>query len=201
MISAKQLASLIENLLNVSKVERNAFSVTTQSVKWTDIVTKSVEDNKLTAAQKQIDLTLQLPTENVPNVTADPIRIVEVINNLISNAINYTANNGKIEVSVSVGNGEVITAVKDTGKGIPKDALDHLFTKFFRVQGALDTSSNSKGTGLGLYLSKSIVDLHHGRIWVESEVGKGSTFYFSLPTARIENNSPINIPGLSPIIN
>ncbi len=184
MISAKQLNSLIENLLNVSKVERNAFSITTQHVDWQTLLTKMVEDNRLQAAQKNISLTLDTTTFPLPQVLADPIRIAEVLNNIIGNAINYTKEGGNITVGAKTDNKEIVTFVKDTGVGIPQEALAHLFTKFFRVQGALDTSSNSKGTGLGLYLAKSIIDLHHGRIWVESTLNQGSTFYFSLPIVQ-----------------
>lgn len=184
MISAKQLAGLIENLLNVSKVERNAFSINSQPVDWTAFLTKAVEDNRINAANKNITLALKIPPQ-LPKVNADPIRILEVVNNLISNAINYTKEGGHIEVGASIQNNEVITYVRDNGMGIPKHAQARLFTKFFRVKGALDQSSNSKGTGLGLYLTKSIVDLHHGRIWVESEQGKGSTFFFTLHASEV----------------
>lgn len=194
MISAKQLASLIENLLNVSKVERNAFSISTQSIDWSAFLTKAVEDNRINAANKNISLALNLPP-STPKVNADPIRILEVVNNLISNAINYTKEGGHIEVGATVQNNEVVTYVRDNGMGIPKHAQAHLFTKFFRVKGALDQSSNSKGTGLGLYLTKSIVDLHHGRIWVESEPGKGSTFYFTLHASELLKPT-LNLPDL-----
>lgn len=195
MISAKQLASLIENLLSVSKVERNAFSINSQAIDWAGFLTKTVEDNRINAANKNISLDLKLPRQ-VPKVNADPIRILEVVNNLISNAINYTQEGGHIEVGVTLANNEVTTYVRDNGRGIPKHAQAHLFTKFFRVKGALDQSSNSKGTGLGLYMTKSIIDLHHGRIWVESEPGKGSTFYFTLHASEVVKPT-FNLPDLT----
>lgn len=196
MISAKQLGTLIENLLNVSKVERNAIAINTQPIDWTQFLTKSVNDNKFSAANKNITLSLELPPTPLPKVQADPIRITEVINNLINNAINYTPEGGAIQVGATSKGDEVITYIKDNGQGIPKESINHLFTKFFRIQGALDQSSNSKGTGLGLYLSKSIIDLHQGKIWVESEVGVGSTFYFSLHT-QSQNKSSLDLPNLT----
>lgn len=203
MISAKQLASLIENLLNVSKVERNAFSINAVAVDWNTFLSKAVEDNRINAANKNISLALKLPPQ-LPKVNADPIRILEVVNNLISNAISYTKEGGHIEVGATVNNNEVTTYVRDNGMGIPKHAQAHLFTKFFRVKGALDQSSNSKGTGLGLYLTKSIVDLHHGRIWVESEPGKGSTFCFTLHASEVIkptfNLPELTIPGTLPSV-
>lgn len=182
-ISANQLGELVENLLAVSKVERGAFVVNASALDWQKILETAVEQGKMFAAQKNISVELELPPQPLPQVMADSIRINEVINNLISNAVNYTKQGGWVKVTAAVQGNQVITSVSDNGVGIPPEAQAHLFTKFFRVSGALDKSSNSKGTGLGLFLSKSIIDMHHGRIWVESQVGKGSTFHFSLPIA------------------
>lgn len=182
MVSANQLANLVDNLLNVSKVERGAFSVNIQPLDWARVLTQAVADNMMHAQQKNISLALQLPATPLPSVFADMVRINEVLSNLIGNAISYTPEGGKIIIATIAQGPEVITAISDTGKGLPREALPHLFTKFFRIQGALDKSSNSKGTGLGLYLSKSIIDLHKGRIWADSQgFNMGSTFYFSLP--------------------
>lgn len=180
-VSGDQLAGIIDNLLSVSKVERGAFSLSAQAIDYQKLLQKTVEDNKIQASSKNISLTLEI-LGTLPEVHADPIRISEVLNNLISNAISYTQEGGAIKVGAKFGGKEIITSVTDNGRGIPADAIPHLFTKFFRVQEALDQSSNSKGTGLGLYISKSIIDLHHGKIWVESPgLGKGTTFYFTLP--------------------
>ncbi len=183
-ISTLQLVSLVDNLLNVAKVERGAFSVSVTPTDWTKLIQMAVDENKVVASQKNIAIELQLPPTPLPQVLADNIRIVEVINNLIGNAINYTHPGGNIKVTSHLDGTYVVTSITDTGQGIPADAIPHLFTKFFRVAGALDRSSNSKGTGLGLYLSKSIIDLHKGKIWVESKLGQGSTFSFSLPIAQ-----------------
>lgn len=181
-IAAQQLGSIIDNLLSVSKVERGALSLSAAPLDWRALLEKVVKETQLQAAQKNITLSLKLPQGELPKISGDEIRLTEVLNNLIANAINYSGSGGTIEVGCRVEGEEIITSVKDTGIGIPPDAMAHLFTKFFRVSGALDKSSNSKGTGLGLYISRSIVELHHGRIWAESELNKGSIFYFSLPT-------------------
>lgn len=201
MISANQLASLVDNLLNVSKIERGALTNNTKPTDWQAILSQAVHDNQLQAGQKNIQLILSLPPSPLPQVNVDTVRINEVINNLISNAINYTQEGGKVVVSAQAQGEEMVTSVADNGRGIPPDALSHLFTKFFRVQGALDQSSNSKGTGLGLYLSKSIIEMHKGKIWAESPgVGKGTTFKFSLPIVKKaslgQNLAPLNIPNL-----
>lgn len=182
LLNAQQLAVLVDNLLNVSKIERESFSISLQPIDWKRTLDRGMTDNKPQAVQKHVDLQLELPEKALPNVLADNIRIHEVVNNLINNAITYTKEGGKVTVGAKIVGSEIITYIADNGPGIPKDAIPHLFTKFFRVSGALE--QGSKGTGLGLYISKSIIDLHHGKIWVESELGKGSVFYFSLPIAQ-----------------
>lgn len=178
--SSQQLAFLVENILNFSRIERGTYTVNSKAVDWQKLAAGVVQNYQLTAKQKGVKLEY-ISTSNLPNVFADDMRINEVLNNLINNALNYTQEGGQVKVSCQVADGYVVTAVSDNGSGIPKDAQAHLFTKFFRVTGPGQQSR--KGTGLGLYLSKLIVNLHKGRIWVQSEEGKGSTFYFTLPIA------------------
>lgn len=178
--ATKQLYSLIENLLSVDKIERDQLTVSIQPIEYKTILPQAIDSLQNEAKQKNITLTLQTQSD-LPKVMADPIRIVEVINNLVSNAIHYTNPNGSITVWAKLNPTQVITCIEDTGIGIPKEALPHLFTKFFRVSSNLQLAE--KGTGLGLYISKSIIEKLGGKIWVESEVGKGSKFYFSLPIA------------------
>lgn len=179
-VAAQQLQTLIANLLSVNKIEREQLAVSPEPIDYISIVSKAVEDLRSQANQKNIVLNLIPPTETLPKVLADSVRIGEVVTNLVSNAINYTNPNGKVEVSLKVSPNEVITTISDNGVGIPKEAIPHLFNKFFRVSNRLQQVS--KGTGLGLYIAKSIIEKLRGRIWVESEVGKGSQFYFTLPT-------------------
>lgn len=185
-ISAKQLITLVENILNVNKIERGRLPTTVVPLNWQDTLAKTVQDIQNQAKLKNITLTLLPPREVLPKVVADPILVNEVLTNLISNAINYTKEGGAVNVFTKLGNNEVVTTVADTGIGIPKEAIPNLFTKFFRVSGTL--VPGSKGTGLGLYISKSIINKLHGNIWVESEVGKGSQFSFSLPTENAAEN-------------
>ncbi len=177
--AAQQLQTLIQNLLNVNKIEREQLAVSPEPTDYLPILSKVVEDLKSQAAQKEIVLTLIPPTNTLPRVLADPIRLGEVITNLAANAINYTNPGGKVEITTQVSPAEVTTSVSDTGIGIPKEAMPHLFSKFFRVSNTEQKAN--KGTGLGLYIAKSIIDKLHGKIWVESEVGKGSRFSFTLP--------------------
>ncbi len=177
--AAQQLQTLIQNLLNVNKIEREQLSVSPEPTDYLAILSKIVEDLRGQATQKSIVLALIPPTESLPKVLADPIRLSEVVTNLVANAINYTNPGGKVEIATEVSPAEVQTVISDTGIGIPKEALPHLFSKFFRVSNRLQQAN--KGTGLGLYIAKSIIEKLHGRIWVESELGKGSKFYFTLP--------------------
>jgi|GEM_PF-2403914 len=180
-IASSQLAALVENLLSVSRIERGAMKLQIETVDWSNIVRDSVNNFKPLAKEKKIKLTCELP-ENLPKAAVDQFRISEVISNLIANALAYTKSGGSVTVMVETKEKELITHVKDTGQGIPESALPRLFTKFFRVSGVLE--QGSKGTGLGLYISKAIVDMHKGRIWVESKEGVGSTFSFAVPVAE-----------------
>lgn len=188
--STQQLAGLVENLLSVSRVERGAMNLHTQIVDWAANVKSQVETFEHRADEKRIKLTFIPPKDKIPSVQVDLVRINEVLNNLVSNALNYTEPMGKIDVWIEHKEDLIYTHVKDTGKGIPKEALTRLFEKFFRVQGG-PAEQASKGNGLGLYLSKAIVELHKGKIWAESEgAGKGSMFSFSLPavTEQVDLN-------------
>ncbi len=185
LISSQQLFSLVQNLLNVNKIEREQMSVFPQPLDYIPVVTKAVDDLRNLASLKNISLNLNAPRETLPKVLADPVRIGEVITNLVVNAINYSNPDGKVDIEVSLSGSEVTTTISDNGIGIPKEALPHLFSKFFRVSNSMQQAS--KGTGLGLYISKSIVEKLNGKIWVESETGKGSKFYFTLPIATLSS--------------
>jgi two-component system phosphate regulon sensor histidine kinase PhoR len=184
--STTTLANLIDNLLSVSRIETNDLVVERKPIDL-DIIVKDIflSYQHEATAHKQ-ELLLNSP-DKLPLVMADPFRIGQVFINLIGNAIDYTPEGGKITVTVSVKSDHLEIVIQDTGDGIPKEALPRLFTKFFRVSGSLE--QGSKGTGLGLYIAKSIVELHKGKIWAESTIGKGSTFTFTLPIATEEQQA------------
>ena len=182
--ASKQLLSLVDNMLNVSKIERGVFSVTVAPMDFVDLVDKIVSELVDRAKSKGQTLEWQKPTTPFPQVEGDIIRLGEVLTNLISNAIKYTQPNGHVKVELELKDNEIITHVKDNGRGIPPESIPNLFQKFYRVVSKLEQSS--KGNGLGLYISKAIVEVHHGKIWVESEVGKGTTFSFSIPSQQFK---------------
>lgn len=181
-IATSQLTGLIENLLNVSKIERGVFDVNVEPINWIELAKTVFDQFGERAKEKHIEYIFLPPSQNLPKVKADKLRIAEVIANLLSNAISYTQEKGKITLWIETQKSQVITHITDNGEGIPKQAMPKLFSKFFRVSGNLE--QGSKGTGLGLYIAKSIVQMHHGQIWVESELGRGTTFSFSLPLAE-----------------
>lgn len=178
-IASKQLGALIENLLNVSNIERGELRLSRGSFDMIPLVKSSIGEFLDRASDKELILEFVESTKKVPIIEADELRVGEVVNNLIDNAIANTPSGGEIRVKVEKEGDMVVTSMKDNGVGIPQSAMENLFTKFFRVSGKLERGS--KGTGLGLYISKAIVEKHNGKIWVESEEGRGSEFSFSLP--------------------
>lgn len=179
VISADRLHVLIENLLNISRIERGKLVLEKDKYKWEAIVKDVVENFEENAKAVGIGLKYTETKTKLPEVLVDKTMISEVISNLIDNAIKYTPEGGRITVFVEQTDGKIITHIKDTGIGIPRASIPHLFKKFYRVSTVL--KEGKKGTGLGLFISKEIVKLHKGDIWVESEEGEGSTFSFSLP--------------------
>lgn len=181
-VSAKQLADYVDNLLSVSRIERGISNSSIHPLDWVEFIKKSLSDLEIKARSKNVQLQFIIPHNRIPLVLADKTKIDGVINNLLTNAIDFNKEEGKVMVWLETDGSYVTTHIKDTGEGIPEDALPHLFNKFFRASGPL--ISGSKGTGLGLYIAKSIVEQHRGRIRVSSKVGEGSTFSFSLPAYK-----------------
>lgn len=177
-LSSNQLFALVENLLNVSKIERGSVHLSTEQVDWSPFVSQLVQSFEGLADERKIKLTY-VPLAVPSRVLVDPLMIGEVVSNLLDNALRYTPEGGSVLVFLEPNDKFIVTHIKDTGQGIPKESLSHLFTKFYRVSGVLE--QGSKGTGLGLYISKELVKLHGGDIWAESELGQGSTFSFSVP--------------------
>ncbi|MBI4091390.1 PAS domain S-box protein, partial [candidate division WWE3 bacterium] len=180
-LSANQLFVLVENLLNVSRIERGNVQLSKEVIEWSPFVEQVVQSFRPLANERKVKLSF-LPMTSPSKVEVDPVMIGEVLANLLDNAIRYTDEGGGVLVFMELSDKFMITHIKDSGQGIPKESIPHLFTKFYRVSGVL--GQGSKGTGLGLYISKEIVKLHGGEIWVESSVGQGSVFSFTVPKAK-----------------
>jgi signal transduction histidine kinase len=142
-------------------------------------VIQSVVDNlSPQAANKGLKLRLEVPAD-LPSLSGDATLLRQAVTNLVDNAIKYTGSGGEVRLSAAVQAATFQLAVADTGVGIAPADQAHLFEKFFRVRQR--GSTQEKGTGLGLAIVKSIVERHGGRVWVDSKLGRGSTFYVSLP--------------------
>lgn len=176
----EELGILIENLLHLSEIQRGKFEIYPSPISLEGVVRSVVKDMKRASEAKGLALVVQSPLYEFPMVKADIKRIREVLINLIENAIKFTEE-GSIQISVSIKEGFAQVAIKDTGRGIPPENIHYIFTKFYRVKDPLEME---EGTGIGLYVSKKIIDAHNGEIWVESDVGKGSTFYFTIPLSQ-----------------
>ncbi len=179
-ISAGQLAGSINNILHVSHIEHGELNLDLETLSWSDIVESVATElnQKALAQNKTIATKIE---DDTPNVAADRVSITEVLTNLIDNAIKYSESGQSIEIDVWYDKQYkmVKTAVRDHGVGMPPNAIGKLFTKFYRSH---RTRTSHRGTGLGLYMSKTIIEAHGGSIQVESKEGEGSTFTFELPT-------------------
>lgn len=175
--SSQQLASFVNNILNVARIEENQMSLKLRSEDWTSIVNSAINDLELRANVHGIHIESKL-AENIPPVAVDRISIHEVINNLVDNAIKYSGKSDKIVIESKLNaEGMIETSVQDFGIGIPDSVIGQLFQKFHRSH---TSSGQVVGTGLGLYLCKSLISAHGGNIWVRSKEGEGSIFTFTL---------------------
>ena len=176
--SSNEIFSLVENLLNITKIENNQFSLNVEEFNISDLVDEVVTNMSNEASIKKQNISIK-KDKDIPLVSADKLKIEEVINNLVENAINYSPEDADITVTLTLKDKFVEVSVKDTGFGISYNDQKKIFSKFFRS----DNMNIKKigGTGLGLYISSKIIDMHHGNISVVSNEGEGSTFSFKLP--------------------
>jgi len=175
----KRLTLLINDLLDLSKLEAGKVQLVREPTSVEKVIEEPLLVFKNWAETKSIRIEKKVQ-QGLPEINIDANRIIQVINNLMGNAIKFTPDNGTITVEALLcQDKEIEISVKDTGIGIPKEELPKLFNKFFQVSANLRT--DIRGTGIGLTIAKEIVDLHGGKIWVESEVGKGTRFIFTLP--------------------
>jgi signal transduction histidine kinase len=188
--NTQHLAGLINDLLDLAKIEEGRIELKGARVSVGGLVHEVMETVKPLAAEKPVLLEVNVPEPSVL-VWADRDKVAQVLMNLIGNAIKFTPPQGKITISAS-GNGPEWTqvSVNDSGPGISAAEYQKIFQKFYQV--AESGGPKPKGTGLGLAISKALVELHGGKIWVESEPGRGSTFSFTLPV--LGSPSPLPSP-------
>ena len=175
---SRRLARLTEDLLLLSKMDADRLELEIRPVRVAQLIESCIETARHRATEKEIEISVK-PLNGLPDVAGDQRRLAEVLQNLLDNATQYTLSRGQIVVSAEARDVEVVFTVADTGIGIPKADQPRIFERFYRVDAA--RSRELGGTGLGLSIAKHIMEVHGGRIWVESEVGRGSQFHFSLP--------------------
>jgi len=177
--SNERMIDLIDDLLDVTRIEEGRYLYNLVSYDVCKIAKAVIARHKDRIAEKKIELSLQHPKCKLPEVMIDVEKMELAINNLIENAVRYTASGGKIIVSLKKTDDKIEFSIKDSGIGIPRDQQKRVFEKFFRGSNAVKIET--EGTGLGLFIAKNIIEAHGGRIWFESEEKKGTTFYFSIP--------------------
>ncbi len=182
--SAERMARLIRDLVDVSSIEAGRFSVTTTPQSLGALVEESIEALRDGAEARAVRLTSELPVGDGFEVEADRDRMEQVLGNLIGNAIKFTPRNGAIVVRAERRDGEVWLSVTDNGPGITPAQLPHVFDRYWQAP-----ETARFGHGLGLTIAKGIVEAHRGRIWVDSELGAGTTFYVALPPVRASHDA------------
>ncbi|NJK38079.1 MAG: PAS domain-containing protein [Oscillatoriales cyanobacterium RM1_1_9] len=181
-----RLGRLINDILDLQRLESGQFSITKQSCEATTLIRQAVEAVQIIAHKQQIHLQI---LETTPlDIWADSDYILQVLINLLSNAIKFSETNTTVQIGVQPQKTSARFWVKDQGRGIPTDQLESIFGRFQQVDAS--DSREKGGTGLGLAICRRIVELHGGKIWVESTCGQGSTFYFACPA-----------PSLTPSLN
>jgi len=176
--AAEAMARLVNDLLDISAIESGSISLERTELDLGELIAATVSNHQRSAADKSIAVTV-IDTEELPPVNADTVRIGEVLDNLVSNAIKYTQPGGAVRVSCERRDGDIVTHVEDNGQGLGEEDLREIF-KTFKKLSARPTGGETS-TGLGLAIVKRIVEIHGGSIWVTSEKGKGARFSFALP--------------------
>ena len=183
--SVESITSLVNDLLELGRIEAG-FDSQKESVPLEGIIRYTLETMGGQVSEKHLNVNMNWP-ENIPQMRGNPIRLRQMLDNLIGNAVKYTPEGGDITVELEQQKEQVILRITDTGPGIPPADQPHIFEKFYR---ASNVPKGVGGSGLGLAIVKSIVDSHQGRIWVESILGKGSTFTVVLPLSPREITPP-----------
>jgi len=178
VMETNRLTRLIDDLLQLSRLEDRRTVLRHERVDMATVVGRVVDIFQTRAQEKGVELGVEVEA-HLPPVSGDPDMLAQVLVNLVDNAVKYTPEGGRITIRAGVVGGRLRVSVADTGVGIPEESLSRVFERFYRVDKA--RAREQGGTGLGLAIVKHIVEAHGGRVWAQSEVGRGSTFTFELP--------------------
>jgi signal transduction histidine kinase len=178
LAQTERLGRLVDQLLELSRLESGDVPMVRERVVLPPLVARVLSEIDVMRARRDVELTEDLP-KDLPAIYADAERVHQVLFNLLDNAVRFTPSGGRVTVRASRRNGSVDVTVADTGPGIAAEHLSRVFERFYRIDPG--RSRNEGGTGIGLAIARSVVEAHGGRIWAESEPGKGSVFTFELP--------------------
>lgn len=193
MRAAQRADRMIRDLLEVNAIETGHFSIQRCQLEPADLILAALESQQSLAADASVIIATDLSPE-LPLIEADEERLLEVLENLIGNAVKFTSAGGSVTVGAVRRAGEILVSVKDTGSGISTDQLPHIFDRFWKAKKA-----HRRGTGLGLTICKAIVEAHGGRIWADSVFGVGTTVSFSIPAA-LERPKSGRVPDIANIL-
>ncbi len=175
-LSNRRLINLLDDLLRVVRVEEGKVKLKKELIDFGQLIKKVL--GKLQDEIKRKKIAVQCSEENF-KILVDADKLEQILFNLLDNAVKYNSVGGKIKIEIKKDKNCLLCAISDTGIGIPKNQFKRIFTKFFRANNVITV--HTEGNGLSLYLTKAYIESHGGKIWVESELGKGSTFSFTLP--------------------
>ena len=180
--NTSRMGELVSDLLMVSRIEQGRLPLRKSEFSMEDLAKKAISEFQPIASASNIEIILEAVEKPLPQAIGDPSQIRQVAENFIDNAVRYTKGSGKVMVKIEKKNKSILLSVKDEGVGIPKKDQKHIFQKFFRSSNVL--KYQTQGSGLGLYIAKSIVERSKGKIGFKSEQDKGSTFWFTIPIKK-----------------
>lgn len=181
----ERMITLVNDLLDVVRIEEGRFDYKFRNVQPEKLLGKMVDDIKIIAEQEGVEVAFHKPSRAIPQVSLDAEKFRLAFMNILDNAIQYTPKGGRVDVEITWQD-EILVVVRDTGIGVPEKQRARLFTKFFRAANAVRMQTS--GSGLGLFISKNIIEKHGGKVWIESEEGKGTSVYFTIPVSHIKNS-------------
>lgn len=180
MEGTQSMRELVSDLLNVSRIESGKMEITTKEEDLDELIAEIIHGVRTFSQKENCKVEFVKPSSDLPKVKIDRSLFKQVVHNLLTNAIRYSPKDScAVKVELKEEGSDYVISVSDKGMGIPKEAQKRIFERFYRAENA--SKHTSEGTGLGLYINKLIVEAYGGRIWFESEVGKGTTFYITIP--------------------